>query len=85
MSLLETLSPLSDFINMILQYFMDIWDFLIFIAASSAVIVVLIGAILFFVGVKVGKITGQKLILGGIILSVIVVYFTLFPPDFMLG
>ena len=70
---------------MILQYFIDIWDFLIFIAASSSVIVVLIGAILMFVGVKVGKLTGQKLILGGIILSAIVVYFLMYPPDFVLS
>ncbi len=75
-------SPLTDFTRMIVQYFIDIWDFLIFVAASSSVIIVLIGAILMFVGVKVGKITGQKLILGGVILSIIVVYFLMYPPDF---
>ena len=78
-------NSLTDFTRMILQYFIDIWDFLIFIAASSSVIVVLIGAILMFVGVKVGKLTGQKLILGGIILSAIVVYFLMYPPDFVLS
>ncbi|MFW9918403.1 MAG: hypothetical protein ACFFED_02300 [Candidatus Thorarchaeota archaeon] len=77
-------SPLTDFTDLILQYLREIWDSLLFIAASSGILVILIGAILMFVGVKVGKLTGQKLILGGIILSVIVVYFVMHPPDFVL-
>ncbi|MDF1538041.1 MAG: hypothetical protein P1Q69_03970 [Candidatus Thorarchaeota archaeon] len=85
MTLLTTLSPLSEFTQMILQYFKDIWGFLLFIGASASRIVVLVGAILMFVGVKVGKITGPKLILGGIILSIVVVFFALSPPDFILG
>ena len=52
------LSPLTDFAQMILQYFIDIWDFLLFMGGSASVIVVLIGAILKFVQVKVGKLTG---------------------------
>jgi hypothetical protein len=44
--------------------------------------VILTGAIMLFVGVKVGKITGSGLILGGIILGIIIAYFTLYPPDF---
>ncbi len=82
---LTTLSPLSEFTEIILQYFRDIWGFLLFIGASTSMIVVLVGAILMFVGVRVGKITGPKLILGGIILSIIVVFFTLSPLDFILG
>ncbi len=78
----EILSPLSDFTNMILQSFIQIWDFLIFVGGASSFIVVLIGAILMFVGVKVGKITGGKLILGGIVLAIVVAYFAIFPPDF---
>lgn len=85
MTLLTTLSPLSEFTEMILQYFKDIWGFLLFIGASASMIVVLVGAILMFVGVKVGKITGPKLILGGIILSIVVVFFTFYPLDFILG
>jgi len=85
MILIKTLSPISDFTRMILQYFRDIWVFLLFLGASASVIVVLVGAILMFVGVRVGKITGPKLILGGIILSVIVVFFALSPPDFIVG
>ncbi len=65
--------------DMILQYFISIWDFLIFIAGSAGMIVLLSGAILMFVGVKVGKITGPKLILGGIILEVVVAFFIINP------
>ena len=79
------LSPLTDFAQMILQYFIDIWDFLLFMGGSASVIVVLIGAILKFVQVKVGKLTGGRLIMSGIILAIVVVYFTLFPSDFILG
>ena len=85
MSHYEILSPLTDFTNMILQYMIQIWDFLVFIGSASSVIVVLIGAILMFVGVKVGKITGEKLILGGIILAIIVAFFVMYPPDFTMN
>ena len=80
-----TLSPLTDFANLIAGYFQEIWGFLIFIGTASSFIVVLTGAIMLFVGVKVGKTTGRGLILGGIILAVVIAYFTLFPPDFSLG
>jgi hypothetical protein len=33
------------------------------------------------VGVKVGKLTGERLILGGILLAITVAYFVMFPPD----
>jgi hypothetical protein len=70
---------------MILQYFIDIWDFLLFISGSASVIIVLIGAILMGVQVKVGKLTGSRLIMSGIILAIITVFFVLFPPDFILS
>ncbi len=81
----EILSPLTDFTQMILQYFLDIWDFLLFIGGSASVLIVLIGAILMFVQVRVGKITGGRLIMSGIILAIIVVYFTINPPAFSFG
>lgn len=78
------MSPITDFTNMILQYMIQIWDFLIFVGGAASVIVVLIGAILMFVGVKVGKITGGKLILGGIVLAIVIAFFVVFPPDFII-
>ncbi|MFW9955345.1 MAG: hypothetical protein ACFFD3_12385 [Candidatus Thorarchaeota archaeon] len=78
-------SPLTDFVQMILEYFTSIWSFLLFVGGSAAVIVVLIGAIMMFVGVRVGKITGQKLILGGIILAIVIVYFNIYPPNFIIS
>ncbi|MHA1906093.1 MAG: hypothetical protein ACW98Y_02275 [Candidatus Thorarchaeota archaeon] len=78
-------SALTNFANMILQYFIDIWDFLLFISGSASVIIVLIGAILMGVQVKVGKLTGSRLIMSGIILAIITVFFVLFPPDFILS
>ena len=76
------LSPLDDFVRLIAGYFQEIWGFLMFIGTASSFIVILIGAILLFVVVKVGKTTGRGLILGGIILAIIIAYFTLYPPNF---
>ena len=78
------LSPLTDFARLIAGYFQEIWGFLIFIGTASSFLVILIGAIMLFVGVKVGKTTGRGLILGGIILATIIAYFTIYPPDFNL-
>lgn len=78
------LSPLTDFARLISGYFQEIWGFLIFIGTVSSFIVILIGAIMLFVGVRVGKTTGRGLILGGIILAIIITYFTIYPPDFQL-
>ena len=75
------LSPISDFADLILQYMIQIWDFLIFVGGTASFIVILVGAILFFVGVEVGKITGERLILGDILLAITVAYLVLSPPD----
>ncbi|NHI90681.1 MAG: hypothetical protein EAX87_14265 [Candidatus Thorarchaeota archaeon] len=79
------MSPLTDFARLIAGYFQEIWGFLIFIGTASSFIVILIGAVMLFVGVRVGKTTGRGLILGGIILAIIIAYFTLYPPDFLLS
>jgi hypothetical protein len=79
------LTPLTDFARLIAGYFQEIWGFLIFIGTASSFIVILIGAILLFVGVKVGKTTGRGLILGGVILAIVIAYFTMYPPDFGVG
>ncbi len=85
MNLHELLSPLSDFANLIAMYFREIWDFLIFLGGTSAVLCILTGAIMVGVGVKVNKITGKQLILGGIILAIIIEYYVIFPPEFTIG
>ncbi len=79
------LTPLDDFARLIAGYFQEIWGFLMFIGTASSFIVILIGAILLFVGVKVGKTTGRGLILGGIILAIVIAYFTMYPPNFELS
>jgi hypothetical protein len=79
------LSPLTEFSRLIARYFQEIWGFLIFIGTASSFIAILIDAIMLFVGVRVGKTTGRGLILGGIILAIIIAYFTLYPPDFQLS
>ena len=79
------LSPLADFARLIARYFQEIWAFLMFIGTASSFIVILIGAIMLFVGVKVGKTTGRGLILGGVILAIVIAYFTMYPPNFELG
>jgi len=69
--ILEFLSPLADFVRLISGYFEEIWGFLLFIGGASSFLVILIGAIMLFVGVRAGKTTGRGLILGGVILAII--------------
>ena len=83
MILFEILSPLADFTNLIASYFIEIWEFLIFIARVSSVIVVLVGAILWFTEVNSKR--GKGLIFSGILLAIIVQYFVAFPPTFIVG
>lgn len=83
MSLNHILSPLSDFVAMIAAYFAEIWEFLIFIGNISAVIVVLVGAILWFTEVNAGR--GKGLVLSGILLAVVVQYFVIYPPAFVMS
>ena len=76
-------SPLTDFANLIAGYFAEIWEFLIFIARISAVIVVLVGAILWFTEVNSKR--GKGLVFSGVMLAIVVQYFVTYPPIFVLG
>ncbi|MFW9973668.1 MAG: hypothetical protein ACFFDQ_00155 [Candidatus Thorarchaeota archaeon] len=82
MWLFSILSPLTDFANLIASYFIEIWDFLIFIGSISAFMVVLIGAILWFTGINDKR--GKGLILSGILLAIVIQYFIFYPPSFAL-
>lgn len=79
----EILSPLTNFIQMIAVYLAEIWDFLIFIGTASSAIVVLAGAILWHTDVNQTR--GKTLVLSGIILAVVIEYFVMFPPEFVLS
>lgn len=81
--LLRVISPLTDFAELIAQYFAEIWDFLIFIAGVSSAIVVLVGAVLWFTEVNASR--GKGLVLSGILLAIIVQYFTYYPPALGVG
>ncbi len=83
MLLYNILSPLSDFAAMIAAYFAEIWEFLIFIGNISAVVVVLGGAILWFTDVNTKR--GKGLVLSGILLAVVVQYFVIYPPAFVMS
>ena len=76
-------SPLQNFAQLIAEYFAQIWDFLIFIGRVSGVIIVLVGAILWFTETNANR--GKNLVLSGILLSIVVQYFVMFPPTFTLG
>lgn len=76
-------SPLANFAQLIASYFIEIWDFLIFIGQVSGVIIVLVGAILWFTEANQKK--GKGLVLSGIVLSIVIEYFVLFPPGFILA
>ena len=81
MHVFQLLSPLTDFVNMLIMYFVEIWDFLIFIGRVSGMIVVLVGAILWFTDVNPGR--GKGLVASGILLSIVVQYFVIYPPSFL--
>ncbi|MFW9958845.1 MAG: hypothetical protein ACFFCT_12305 [Candidatus Odinarchaeota archaeon] len=76
-------SPLVNFAQMIGLYLAEIWDFLIFIGQISGFIVVLAGAVLWFTEVNISR--GRGLVFGGILLSIVIEYFVLFPPSFVLA
>jgi len=80
---LFSLSPLVDFANLIAGHFAEIWAFLMFIGRLSGVLVILIGAILWFTEVNVSR--GKGLVLSGLLLSVVVQYFVTYPPLFEIG
>lgn len=74
-------SPLQNFAQLIGGYFIEIWSFLIFLGQVSGVIIVLIGAILWFTETNQSR--GKGLVFGGVVLSIIIEYFVLFPPGFV--
>jgi len=81
MSLFQVLSPLTDFVTLISMYFVEIWDFLIFIGGVSGVIIVLVGAILWLTEANMKR--GKGLVFAGILLSIIIQYFVMYPPAFI--
>lgn len=81
MRFLTLLSPLSNFAQMISVYFAEIWEFLIFIGRVSGVIIVLAGAIIWFTDTNPKR--GKGLVFGGIVLSIVVQYFVMYPPAFV--
>ncbi|MFW9925190.1 MAG: hypothetical protein ACFFDM_00330 [Candidatus Thorarchaeota archaeon] len=76
-------TPLTDFANLIALYFAEIWEFLIFLGRISAVIVVLVGAILWFTEVNSKR--GKGLVFSGIMLAIVIQYFVTYPPAFVLS
>lgn len=76
-------SPLTNFAQMIGMYLAEIWDFLIFIGQVSGVIIVLAGAILWFTETNQSR--GKGLVFSGILLSIVVEYFIIFPPSFVIA
>lgn len=76
-------SPLVNFAQMVGMYLAEIWDFLIFIGQVSGVIIVLAGAILWFTEANQSR--GKGLVFSGILLSIVVEYFIIFPPSFVIA
>jgi len=81
MSLFQVLRPLTDFVTLISMYFVEIWDFLIFLGGVSGVIIVLVGAILWLTEANMKR--GKGLVFAGILLSIIIQYFVMYPPAFI--
>ncbi|MCF2137284.1 MAG: hypothetical protein K9W43_08600 [Candidatus Thorarchaeota archaeon] len=78
MNVIHLLSPLSNFANLIAGYLAEIWEFLIFIGRISGLLIILVGAIMWLTSVNVSK--GKGMILSGIILSIVIQYFVMYPP-----
>ena len=76
-------SPLANFAQLIGGYFIEIWDFLMFIGQISGIVIVLIGAILWFTEVNQNR--GKSLVFGGVLLSIVIEYFVFFPPGFVVA
>ena len=76
-------SPLANFAQLIGGYFIEIWDFLMFIGQISGIVIVLIGAILWFTEVNQSR--GKSLVFGGVLLSIVIEYFVFFPPSFVVA
>ncbi|MHA1958849.1 MAG: hypothetical protein ACW99U_01365 [Candidatus Thorarchaeota archaeon] len=83
MQIVHLLSPLSDFARIITEYFAEIWEFLVLTARISATMVVLVGAIMWLTEVNPKR--GKGLVLSGILLAVVVQYFTIYPPVFVIS
>jgi hypothetical protein len=80
---LQTLSPLTDFVSIIAGHLADVWNFIVFVGSVCSVIVVLVGAILWFTDANQTR--GRALVLSGVLLAIVVQYFVMYPPNFMLG
>ncbi len=80
MSRSQVLSPLADFVAMISMYFAQIWDFLIYIGRTVGTIILVV-AILWFIEANMKQ--GKGLVFGGILLSIVVQYFVMCPPAFV--
>jgi len=76
-------SPLANFAQLIGGYFIEIWDFLLFIGQISGIVIVLIGAILWFTEVNQSR--GKGLVFSGVLLSIVIEYFVFFPPSFVVA
>ena len=74
-------SPLANFAQLIGGYFIEIWDFLMFIGQISGIVIVLIGAILWFTEVNQSR--GKGLVFSGVLLFIVIEYFVFFPPSFV--
>jgi hypothetical protein len=72
-----------DFANIIAEHLSEIWGFLMLVGRISAVIVVLVGAILWLTEMNISK--GKQLVTSGILLAVVIQYFVMYPPSFALG
>jgi hypothetical protein len=81
--LLQILSPLTDFVSIIAGYLSDAWSFLVLVGSACSVIVTLVGAILWFTDVN--QMRGKALVLSGVILAIVVQYFIMYPPNFVLS
>ncbi len=81
MNLVLLQSPLTNFAQLVGAYLAEIWDFLIFVGQVSGIIVVLVGAILWFTDANAKR--GKGLVASGILLSIVIEYFVLFPPGFV--
>ncbi len=72
---------LSNLLEFLYGYFSDIWNFILAIGQFSAYVSIVVGFIMWLTEYDSRK--SKSMIIGGIILLIVLHYFSMYPPSFI--